>query len=139
MDSDATTVPLNNPKEPPSSSISTDLSWPRRVTMLSAPANEFLPNAPTEPRINSMWSTAAPGINERCTCDASASFTRTPSTNTLTPCGTPTIGESAKPRRRTSGCEGLPVWLVKLSPAEPVSARATEEPVVPLRVDPAMT
>ena len=85
MDSDALAVPLHNPKEPPSSSISTDLSTPRSVTMLSAPASEFLPNTPTEPRITSMWSTAPPGINERCTCDASASFTRTPSTNTLTP------------------------------------------------------
>jgi hypothetical protein len=43
-------------------------------------------------------SIAACGIRSQLTTSPNGSFTRTPSTNTDSPCGVPTTGDAVKPR-----------------------------------------
>ena len=88
--------------------------------MLMAPPSVLRPKSALGPRITSMRSTSSSGSRSKLTSSTVGSFTRTPSTNTLMPCGTPVTEVAWKPRNDTSGCCELPCSSLIVTPGRRV-------------------
>src|SRR5439155_24056258 len=81
-----------------------------------APARVFLPNRTESPGITSMRSRSSVGRRSKLISSAVASLTRTPSRNTLTPCGTPVTEVPWNPRKERSGWCALPCSSARDNP-----------------------
>src|SRR5712664_2501210 len=75
---------------------------------MSAPASVFLPKSTDGPGTTSIRSTSSVGRRSKLISSAVGSLTRTPSRNTLTPCGTPVTEVAWNPRSEMSGWYEFP-------------------------------
>ena len=90
--------------------------------MLIEPPSALRPKSAVGPRMTSMRSMSSSGIRSKFTSSAVGSFTRTPSTKTLMPCGTPVTEVTWKPRRDTSVWTELPCSSLRVTPGRRVRA-----------------
>jgi hypothetical protein len=73
------------------------------VYRASAPPSVFRPNTGFDPGMTCIEEIAMRGMRSQFTTSPNASFTRTPSWYTESPCGVPSSGDALNPRKITSG------------------------------------
>src|SRR6185295_974846 len=96
------------PQEPPDNATDAPGYWkPDLVDTDSDAPRVFKPNTGLDPGISVIVEIAFCGIRSQFTTSPNGSLTRTPSTNTDNPCGVPSNGEAVRPRKLTSGWNGL--------------------------------
>src|SRR5438093_5704234 len=99
---------------------------PRRVTRFTAAPSALRPSSTEGPYTTSTRSTSSSGNRSKFTSCASGSLARTPSTYTVTPCGTPITGETWNPRSETSICALAPSSSDVVTPGSCSRASASE-------------
>jgi len=114
-------------------------SVPRRVTMFRTPPSVLRPKTAAGPRISSTRSMSSSGSRSKLISSTVGSFTRTPSTNTLIPCGAPVTDVPWNPRTEKSIWNELPCWFAVLTPGRRRSASCSVTSPVARSVSPGIT